>query len=119
VLVVTLGAVNRPPVETTPAVAVHTTAVLLVPCTVALNCLVPPDVRLALVGDTATLMPVNGTLGEEIVICSCNLLLPPTASLTFTQKFLVTAIVGVPVIAPVFEFRTSPDGNAPAVVENV
>lgn len=118
-MVVTLGAVNKPLVEITPAVADHTTAVLLVPCTVALNCLVPPDVRLALVGDTATLMLVNGTLGEEIVICSCNLLLPPTASLTFTQKFLVTAIVGVPVIAPVFEFRTNPVGNAPAVVENV
>ena len=38
VLLVTLGAVNRPPVEIVPALADQVTAVLLVPCTVAVNC---------------------------------------------------------------------------------
>ena len=38
VLLVILGAVNNPPLETVPAVADHVTAVLLEPCTVAANC---------------------------------------------------------------------------------
>jgi len=37
-VVVTVGAVNIPPLETEPAVAVQVTAVLLVPCTEAANC---------------------------------------------------------------------------------
>jgi hypothetical protein len=35
---VTLGAVNMPPLETVPEVADHVTVVLLVPCTQAANC---------------------------------------------------------------------------------
>ena len=38
VLLVTVGAVNMPPLETVPAVEDHPTPVLLVPCTVAENC---------------------------------------------------------------------------------
>lgn len=38
VLVVTLGAVNKPLLETVPALAVQVTAVLLDPFTAALNC---------------------------------------------------------------------------------
>ena len=38
VLLVTVGAVNIPVLETVPAVAAQVTAVLLVPWTVAVNC---------------------------------------------------------------------------------
>lgn len=38
VLLETLGAVNMPPLETVPELADHVTAVLLVPCTRAVNC---------------------------------------------------------------------------------
>ena len=37
-LLVTVGAVNMPPLETDPAEADQVTAVLLVPCTAAENC---------------------------------------------------------------------------------
>jgi hypothetical protein len=55
-LLVTLGAVNNPLLETVPADADQVTAVLLVPCTVAENCCVLPDVRVVLPGETVTLM---------------------------------------------------------------
>jgi len=38
VLLATAGAVNIPPLETLPEVADHSTTVLVVPCTDALNC---------------------------------------------------------------------------------
>jgi hypothetical protein len=53
---VTLGAVNMPPLETAPEVADHVTAVLLVPCTTAVNCWLLPDVKAAALGETVTLM---------------------------------------------------------------
>lgn len=56
VLLVTLGAVNRPPAETVPAEADQVTDVLLVPCTEAENCWVFPEVRIVLVGEIETLM---------------------------------------------------------------
>jgi len=60
VLLATVGAVYIPPLEILPAVADHVTVVLLVPCTVAANCCVFPEVRLVLVGDTLTLTDVDG-----------------------------------------------------------
>jgi len=56
VLLLTFGAVNMPPLETVPAVADQVTAVLLVPCTVAENCCVFPEVRVVLVGETLMVM---------------------------------------------------------------
>jgi len=84
VLVVTPGAENRPPVETVPAVAVQDTAVLPVPCTLALNCCVLPDITLALLGETLTLMV--GLDECPIVICPCSLATVPAASVAVTQK---------------------------------
>ena len=57
VLLVTAGAVNTPLLETVPEDADQVTAVLVVPCTEALNCWVPPDVRVALPGETVTPPP--------------------------------------------------------------
>lgn len=56
VLLVTFGAVNRPLFEIVPRLVDQFTAVLLVPCTVAVNCLVAPDKTLTSVGETATVM---------------------------------------------------------------
>jgi hypothetical protein len=53
VLLVTVGAVNIPLVEMLPAVEVQLTLLLVDPLTVALNCWVPPDPRLVLIGETA------------------------------------------------------------------
>ena len=43
----------------------------------------------------------------------------PFASLTLTQKVLLTTTVGVPLILPELWSRESPEGKAPAVTENV
>lgn len=56
VLLVTLGAVSRPLAEIVPTLVDQFTAVLLVPCTVAVNCFVAPDETLTSVGETATMM---------------------------------------------------------------
>ena len=49
---VVVGAVHRPEAEMLPAVADHTTAVLLVFLTLAWNCTLPPTVTDGSVGDT-------------------------------------------------------------------
>ena len=58
VLLLTAGAVNIPALEMLPAVADQVTVVLLVPCTVAANCCVLPEVRVELVGETVRLIGV-------------------------------------------------------------
>jgi hypothetical protein len=120
VLLVTLGAVNKPLLEMLPAVADQVTAVLLVPCTRAENCCVAPEATLTLVGDTEMLTVEGaGETAPLIVICACNFAVEPCASATLTQNELVAAIVGVPVIAPVLVLRVTPAGNAPEFVEKV
>jgi hypothetical protein len=47
-------AVNRPLLVIVPPVAAHVTAVLELPVTVAVNCCVCPDCRVALVGEIPT-----------------------------------------------------------------
>jgi hypothetical protein len=54
VLLDTRGAVNIPALETVPDVADQVTAVLLVPCTRAVNCWLLPEVRVAAFGETDT-----------------------------------------------------------------
>jgi len=43
----------------------------------------------------------------------------PTLSVTFSEKLVVPAAVGVPVIAPVFVLRLSPAGNGPGDSDHV
>jgi len=57
-VVVTLGAVNSPLVEIVPPVALQVTAVFEVLLTVAENCCFPAEGTLAVVGETATIIPV-------------------------------------------------------------
>ncbi|HZP17350.1 MAG TPA: hypothetical protein VFB00_05260 [Terriglobales bacterium] len=61
-LLETVGAVNRPLLEMDPAVADQVTDVLVAPCTEAANCCVPPELTVADVGETATLMAAAGAL---------------------------------------------------------
>ena len=51
----TVGAVKSPAVETDPALVDHETEVLVEPCTLAANCCVFPEVKLALEGETEML----------------------------------------------------------------
>ncbi len=56
----TAGAVSRPVLEIDPAVVDQTTEVLLVPLTLAVNCCVPAEMRVALVGFKLTAILVVG-----------------------------------------------------------
>ena len=62
VVVVTEGAWKRPELETLPLLADQVTAVLLVPVTYAVNCCEPPELMLALVGESVTDTPLLSTL---------------------------------------------------------
>ena len=57
VLANTVAAVKSPELEIEPALAVHVTAVLVEPVTVALNCWVPPETTVATLGETLTATP--------------------------------------------------------------
>ena len=70
VLVETAGAVNSPVLVIVPAEADQTTAVLLVPCTVALNCCVAPDTKLVLVGLTDSVIALVVVAPVPITICA-------------------------------------------------
>ena len=79
---------NNPAWETDPAEAFQVTPVLDVPVTVAVNCWVPPDVTLAVVGEMATLMPAIGvtvTVADAFAFTSALLV-----AVTVTVVFLVT-----------------------------
>lgn len=111
VVLETLGAVKTPALEILPADADQLTAVLLVPCTLAVNCRFPPAVTLVLVGETEML-----TLGCAVPateICSCSVAAISRASLTTTHPELVPAAVGVPLTAPVCGFSARPLGKLP------
>jgi hypothetical protein len=51
-LEVQVGALRTPELEIDPALVDQVTAVFVVPFTLAVNCLVPPDETVALLGDT-------------------------------------------------------------------
>jgi hypothetical protein len=53
-LELTVGAVKSPEVEIDPAVADQVTAVFVEPVTVAVNCWVPPELTVAVLGDRET-----------------------------------------------------------------
>jgi hypothetical protein len=72
VVALTLGAVNRPEAEIVPALADQVTAVFDEPLTVAVNCRVPPDVTVAVAGDTAT---VPEPAGLTVTVVDADLVL--------------------------------------------
>ena len=54
-----------------------------------------------------------------IVIDSALVAVAPTLSVTFRVKFVVPAVVGVPVIAPVLASRLNPAGSDPGDSDHV
>src|SRR6185312_15762507 len=82
-------AVNKPLLETVPPVAVHVTAVLELPVTVAVNCCVCPGCRVAPVGETLICAPVALTM--TIVSFGRSLWLAAVlAGLTISPGLLLT-----------------------------
>ena len=51
--------------------------------------------------------------GHTMLIARLTLPEHPRASIALTEKLLVPAAVGVPLITPVLPFKDSPDGSAP------
>ena len=114
--VVTVGAVKRPLLETEPADADHVTAVLLVPCTLALNCCVFPEVTLALLGDIATLM-----IGGATFTTALAFLVVSAALVAVTVTFVLLLTLGavkspLAEIAPPVEDQVTPVFDAPVTV---
>src|SRR6476646_9010670 len=89
-------AVNRPLVEIVPPVAVHVTAVLELPVTVAVNCWVCPVWRVMLVGDTVTLTGAGACM---VTAATADLVLS-AAEVAVTEKLLpaVDPAVNTPLV---------------------
>ncbi len=89
----TVGAANRPLLEIVPADADQVTPVLVVPCTLAVNCFVLPDVRDVLVGETVTLMvdaaEVTATFALALFVVSAVLV---AVTVTFVLLLTVGAV---------------------------
>jgi len=98
----TAGAVSTPVLEIEPALVDHTTAVLLVPLTLAENCCFPPDGTVALKGFTLTaifcvLAAVTVTLAEALAVVNAALV-------AVTVTFDVVETIGA-VSTPVLEME--------------
>jgi hypothetical protein len=63
-----VGAVYRPDAEIVPALADHVTAVLLFPVTVAVNCWLLPDCRVAEAGEIEMLSGSGGGGGNPMLL---------------------------------------------------
>jgi hypothetical protein len=108
VLLETLGAVNRPALETVPEFADHVTAVLLVPCTRAVNCWLLPEVKAAALGETDT-----ATVAAGLIVTEERANLVASATLVAVMVVVVDAVtlgaVNIPlllIVPPVAVHRT-------------
>jgi hypothetical protein len=91
VAALTVGAANKPLLEIVPADADQVTPVLVVPCTVAVNCLVFPDVRDVLVGETVTVMGEAAGLTATFALA---LFVVSAALVAVTVTFVLLLTVG-------------------------
>jgi hypothetical protein len=71
-------------VENVPAVVDQVTPVLLLPCTKARNCSLPPARRLEEAGEIVTEMPLPPWL--EITICARSIAVAPCSSVAWIWK---------------------------------
>ena len=94
----TLGAVNIPPLETVPPVAVQVTDVFEVLLTVAVNCWLPAEIRLDEVGDTATLT----VAGPFTVTVDCACLVGSATLVAVTVAVVAVVTLGA-VNSPLLE----------------
>ena len=106
----TEGAVNRPLLEMEPALVDHTTAVLLVPLTVAKNCCVPAEARLALLGFRVTVMPVVDAGGFTVTVAD---------AFESTEAALVAVTVTYDIVETVGAVSTPVLEIEPALVDQV
>jgi hypothetical protein len=118
--VVTDGAVKRPELEIFPRVAVHSTAVLLVPRKLDVNCSLPPEVTVVVDGET-TRFTAGGNLRRPRPTINESRLsaFSPSRSVTDTRNEYLLAVVGRPEINPVFTFKLRPGGRVPSTMENL
>jgi hypothetical protein len=93
-----VGAVNKPLVETVPLVDVQFTAVLDVPCTVATNCCVSPDDTDTELGDTATVTLAAGETKTDAVAVFVG-----SATLVAVILTVVLAVIAGAVNSPLLE----------------
>ena len=77
-----------------------------------------PDTRLTVVGEIVIATPPLVEL-EAIVICPRNQVTDPAASRATILNRKRPATLGVPVTAPVVEFKDSPLGSDPSGIENL
>lgn len=107
----TLGAVNIPPLETDPAVTDQFTAELVVPCTVATNCFVFPDVKVELDGETEML-----TTGAAATLTVADACLVVSAALVAVTVTLVLADTFGAVKIPLLEMLPAVADQTTAVL---
>jgi hypothetical protein len=108
---VTVGGVYRPLASIEPAEALHVTAVLDVPVTVAVNCCFWPDATVTPDGVINTVI-WDGE-GATVIV---KLPLPwfwSEASVAAISKEYVPAVVGVPETEPMPVFNVKPAGILP------
>lgn len=101
VFVDTAGAVHRPVLEMLPAVVDHKTAVLLVPLTAAANCWVAPELTVALVGFTLTVILVLVVAGLTVMVADARDV--GEATLVAVTVAEVVTVVAAAVNKPVLE----------------
>ena len=96
---VTEGAVKRPPVEMVPALAVQLTAVSLLPETVSVNCLVPPELTVAVIGEMPTETDCAG--GWTVTVADADLV--GSATLVTVTVIVVVLVTDGAMKRPVVE----------------
>jgi len=118
-LAVTDGAVKRPELEIFPRVAVHSTAVLLVPLKLEVNCSVSPEATVVVDGETTRLIPGDRHIRFPTVNESRLSSLSPLLSVTDTTNEYLLALMGRPEMNPVFAFKARPGGRVPSEMKNL
>jgi len=110
--------VKSPELEIFPRVAVHSTAVSLVPRKLEVNCSLRPECRVVKAGES-----VRFTMGKRLcerptVNESWLSPLLLARSVTETTNEYLRAAVGRPEINPVSAFKVSPGGRVPPEIAN-
>ena len=119
-VVVTDGAVKRPELEIFPRVAVHSTAVLLVPRKLEVNCSVSPEATVVLDGETTRLTPGGNRHVRFPTVNESRLSsFFPLLSVTDTTNEYLLAVMGRPEINPVFAFKAKARRQSAIRMENL
>jgi hypothetical protein len=119
VVLVTVGAVNNPLLVMLPFEADHTTAVLEVLLTVAVNSWVEPD---EVINDAGAIATTTGVTIWALLMMEIEMVAFPReffiGSLTLTIKLNEPAVFGLPEISP-FAANDNPGGKEPLLMTNV